>query len=87
MFHFKCLEKWVETKEVCPFCRGKIEFGKIIKKEDKKIEDRKIKKSDIHKDKEKNINYNSLFNKKTKFKKWYIIKYYYFSINYCIYSF
>ena len=78
LFHFKCLEKWVETKEVCPFCRGKIEFGKIIKKEDnknnlkkedKKIEDKKIKKSDIHKDKEKNINYNSLFNKKTKFKK------------------
>ena len=41
LFHFKCLEKWVETKEVCPFCRGKIEFGNIIKKQDKK-EDKKI---------------------------------------------
>ena len=50
LFHFKCLDKWVETKEACPFCRGKIEFGKIVKKtkkedakiEDKKIEDKKI---------------------------------------------
>ena len=47
-FHFKCLDKWVETKEECPFCRGKIEFGKVkdvvdkMKKEDKKIEDKKI---------------------------------------------
>ena len=35
IFHFKCLEKWVENKEVCPFCRGKIEF-KSVKKNVKK---------------------------------------------------
>ena len=35
LFHFKCLEKWVENKEVCPFCRGKIEF-KSVKKNVKK---------------------------------------------------
>ena len=44
LFHFKCLEKWVETKEVCPFCRGKIEFGNIIKKEDKKEVKKEVKK-------------------------------------------
>ena len=47
LFHFKCLDKWVENKEVCPFCRGKIEFAKINKKgkdkkEDVKVEDKKI---------------------------------------------
>ena len=77
LFHFKCLEKWIETKEVCPFCRGKIEFGNIIKKEekkeDKKInfkEDKKIEEKNkkdvkplIHKDKNKYFNNNSLFNK------------------------
>ena len=41
LFHFKCLDKWVETKEACPFCRGKIEFGKIIKKPKKKVEEKK----------------------------------------------
>jgi hypothetical protein len=41
LFHFKCLDKWVETKEACPFCRGKIEFGKIIKKPQKKVEEKK----------------------------------------------
>ena len=80
LFHYKCLEKWVETKEVCPFCRGKIEFGNIIKKqekrenkkiilkEDKKIEESKNKKNDIkpfiNKRKNNNINNYSLFNKK-----------------------
>ena len=79
LFHFKCLEKWVETKEVCPFCRGKIEFGNIIKKqakkedkkiilkEDKKIEENKNKKTDvkpiINKDKNNIYNKDSLFNK------------------------
>ena len=24
IFHFKCLDKWVENKDACPFCRGKI---------------------------------------------------------------
>ena len=24
LFHFKCLDKWVENKDACPFCRGKI---------------------------------------------------------------
>lgn len=24
MFHYLCLTKWIETKEECPFCRGKI---------------------------------------------------------------
>ena len=36
LFHFKCLEKWVENKEVCPFCRGKIEFKSVSKKNVKK---------------------------------------------------
>ena len=71
LFHYKCLEKWIETKEVCPFCRGKIEFGQIVKKEDNKIEDKKILlnknkikevKPVIHKD--KNYNKSSLFNNK-----------------------
>ena len=76
LFHFKCLEKWVETKEVCPFCRGKIEFGNIIKKqakkedkkiilkEDKKIEENKNKKTEVKPiiNKDKN-NKDSLFNK------------------------
>lgn len=84
LFHFKCLEKWIETKEVCPFCRGKIEFGSVVKKEekkgDKKInfkEDKKIEEKNkkdvkplIHKDKNKYFNNNSLFNKnKPKIKK------------------
>jgi len=34
LFHFKCLDKWIETKEDCPICRNKIEFGKNF---DKKI--------------------------------------------------
>ena len=42
LFHYKCLDKWVQNKEVCPFCRGKIEFATVIKKEDdKKVEDKK----------------------------------------------
>ena len=79
LFHFKCLEKWIETKEVCPFCRGKIEFGNIIKKEEKKVDDKKISinknkindvKPIIHKDQYKNYNNKSLFNsKKSKNKK------------------
>ena len=32
LFHFKCLDKWIETKEDCPICRNKIEFGKNIHK-------------------------------------------------------
>ncbi len=36
LFHFKCLEKWVENKEVCPFCRGKIEFKNVKKNLKKK---------------------------------------------------
>ena len=36
IFHFKCLEKWVENKEVCPFCRGKIEFISVKKNVKKK---------------------------------------------------
>ena len=36
LFHYKCLEKWVENKEVCPFCRGKIEFKNVSKKNVKK---------------------------------------------------
>jgi len=34
IFHIKCLEKWLENKEECPFCRGKLEdngLGKIKK--------------------------------------------------------
>ena len=58
LFHFKCLDKWVETKEVCPFCRGKIEFGKIIKKEykkeDKKEDIKEEKKDDIKEEKKEN---------------------------------
>ena len=46
---------------------NKINFNK----EDKKIEENKIKNNDIKPDiyKDNNINYNSLFNKKTKFQK------------------
>ena len=42
-----------------------------LDKEDKKIEENKIKNNDIKPDmyKDNNINYNSLFNKKTKFQK------------------
>lgn len=55
LFHFKCLDKWVESKEACPFCRGKIEFGKIKdfkkKKVEKKVEDKKEdKKEDVKKE-------------------------------------
>ena len=73
LFHFKCLEKWIETKEVCPFCRGKIEFGNIIKKEEKKVEDKKLSinkkkinevKPIIHKNQYKNYNNKLLFNSK-----------------------
>ena len=42
LFHFNCLDKWVQNKEACPFCRGKIEFAKIQKKENKKNDDNKI---------------------------------------------
>ena len=75
LFHFNCLEKWIETKEVCPFCRGKIEFGTIKKKEDKKVEDKKISENKnktnetkpiINKKENKKINDNSIFNTKKK---------------------
>ena len=36
LFHFKCLEKWVETKEACPFCRGKIEFSESRRRKSSK---------------------------------------------------
>jgi len=36
LFHYKCLQKWIENKEVCPFCRGKIEFKVEKKKSVKK---------------------------------------------------
>ena len=42
LYHFKCLDKWVEKKEACPFCRGKIEFAKIKKKKKDKKEDLKV---------------------------------------------
>ena len=42
LFHYNCLDKWVENKEVCPFCRGKIEFAKINKKNKDKKEDEKV---------------------------------------------
>lgn len=42
LFHFSCLDKWVQNKEACPFCRGKIEFAKIKKKNNDKKEDFKI---------------------------------------------
>jgi len=48
LFHFKCLDKWVETKEVCPFCRGKIEFAKISKKNKDKKEDEKFENTKIN---------------------------------------
>ena len=32
IFHVKCLEKWLENKEECPFCRGKIEQNNKSKK-------------------------------------------------------
>jgi hypothetical protein len=32
IFHVKCLEKWLENKEECPFCRGKIEQNSKSKK-------------------------------------------------------
>ena len=53
LFHFKCLEKWVETKEACPFCRGKIEFGKIIKKKEEKKEEKKEDKKEEKKEDKK----------------------------------
>ena len=36
IFHFKCLDKWVETKQECPYCRGKIEEEKGTDKKKKK---------------------------------------------------
>lgn len=24
MFHYQCIDKWIQTKEECPFCRGEI---------------------------------------------------------------
>ena len=58
LFHFKCLEKWVETKEVCPFCRGKIEFGNIIKKQEKKEDKKEDKKIVLKEDKKIEENKN-----------------------------
>ena len=58
LFHFKCLEKWVETKEVCPFCRGKIEFGNIIKKQEKKEDKKEDKKIILKEDKKIEENKN-----------------------------
>ena len=57
-----------------------------LNKEDKKIEENKIKNNDIKPDiyKDNNINYNSLFNKKTKFQKYNIIIFL-FLVNYYIY--
>ena len=83
LFHFKCLEKKKKTKEACPFCRGKIEFGKIIKKkEEKKVDKKEEQKEDAKEDKKNNkivkpiiqkkksINNSSLFKStKTKIKK------------------
>ena len=73
LFHFKCLDKWVETKEACPFCRGKIEFGKIVKKTKKEDKKEDAKKEDKKEDKKilpfigkKETNNNrSLFKTKT----------------------
>ena len=53
LFHYNCLDKWVENKEVCPFCRGKIEFAKISKKNKDKKEDEKVENKKIN-----NININ-----------------------------
>ena len=58
LFHYNCLDKWVENKEVCPFCRGKIEFAKINQKGKDKKEDEKV---ENHKSKNNNIN-SSNFN-------------------------
>ena len=75
LFHFKCLEKWIETKEVCPFCRGKIEFGIVKKKEEQKVEDKKISENKnktngtkpiIHKNENKNVKDTFGFNNKKK---------------------
>ena len=75
LFHFKCLEKWIETKEVCPFCRGKIEFGTVKKKEEQKVEDKKISENKnktnatkpiIHKNENKNVKDTFTFNNKKK---------------------
>ena len=57
LFHYNCLDKWVENKEVCPFCRGKIEFAKINKKDKDKKEDQKVEDIKIN-----NVNLNSNFN-------------------------
>ena len=48
LFHYNCLDKWVENKEVCPFCRGKIEFAKISKKNKDKKEDEKVENTKIN---------------------------------------
>ena len=56
LFHYKCLEKWVENKEACPFCRGKIEFAKINKKDKDKKEDEKV---ETKKNNKININLNA----------------------------
>ena len=38
LFHFKCLDKWIENKQVCPFCRSE------INNDDSKKENQKNKK-------------------------------------------
>ncbi len=46
LFHFKCLDKWIETKEDCPICRNEIEFGKNFHKKNQKFEDINDKRKD-----------------------------------------
>ena len=31
LFHFKCLDKWIENKQICPFCRTEIKTENIEK--------------------------------------------------------
>ena len=53
LFHFNCLDKWIQNKEVCPFCRGKIEFAKVNKKD--KIKNEECKNKNVIKNKIINV--------------------------------
>ena len=67
LFHYKCLDQWVQNKEACPFCRGKIEFATVIKKvEDKKVEDKKVEDKKVE---DKKVEDKKVENKKVNDKK------------------
>ena len=38
IFHYKCIKKWIEKKETCPYCRTEIDTSDPLISEKQKIE-------------------------------------------------